>query len=132
MLFLFGKMTSLNKVIKFNIIFMKFRLIKDLITNTGFEEIKLYDKGTIFTPNDEGNYEFTSPDGKIKIQSKEDLLDKNNLFEYLPEIELKVKELEIEEDDIVKNYRIQLDIKTSFRKLKEIEKFLKENVNEML
>ena len=44
MLFLFGKMTSLNKVIKFNIIFMKFRLIKDLITNTGFEEIKLYDK----------------------------------------------------------------------------------------
>jgi hypothetical protein len=40
--------------------------------------------------------------------------------------------LEIEEDDIVKNYRIQLDIKTSFRKLKEIEKFLKENVNEML
>jgi len=102
MLFLFGKMTSLNKVIKFNIIFMKFRLIKDLITNTGFEEIKLYDKGTIFTPNDEGNYEFTSPDGKIKIQSKEDLLDKNNLFEYLPEIELKVKELEIEEDDIVK------------------------------
>lgn len=39
---------------------MKFRLIKDLIINTGFEEIKLYDKGTIFTPNDEGNYEFTS------------------------------------------------------------------------
>ncbi len=132
MLFLFGKMTSLNKVIKFNIIFMKFRLIKDLITNTGFEEIKLYDKGTIFTPNEEGNYEFVSNDGKIKIQSKEDLLDKKNLFEYLPEIELKVKELEIEEDDIVKNYRIQLDIKTSFRKLKEIEKFLKENVNEML
>jgi hypothetical protein len=111
---------------------MKFRLIKDLITNTGFEEIKLYDKGTIFTPNNEGNYEFVSNDGKIKIQSKEDLLDKKNLFEYLPEIELKVKELEIEEDDIVKNYRIQLDIKTSFRKLKEIEKFLKENVNEML
>ena len=132
MLFLFGKMTSLNKVIKFNIIFMKFRLIKDLITNTGFEEIKLYDKGTIFVPNEEGNYEFVSNDGKIKIQSKEDLLDKKNLFEYLPEIELKVKELEIEEDDIVKNYRIQLDIKTSFRKLKEIEKFLKENVNEML
>jgi len=123
---------SLNKVIKFNIIFMKFILIKDLIINTGFEEIKLYDKGTIFTPNEEGNYEFVSNDGKIKIQSKEDLLDKKNLFEYLPEIELKVKELEIEEDDIVKNYRIQLDIKTSFRKLKEIEKFLKENVNEML
>jgi len=132
MLFLFGKMTSLNKVIKFNIIFMKFRLIKDLITNTGFEEIKLYDKGTIFTPNEEGNYEFVSNDGKIKIQSKEDLLDKKNLFEYLPEIELKVKELEIEEDDIVKNYRIQLDVKTSFKKLKEIEKFLKEHVNEML
>jgi hypothetical protein len=111
---------------------MKFRLIKDLITNTGFEEIKLYDKGTIFTANEEGNYEFSSPDGKIKIQSKEDLLDKKNLFEYLPEIELNIKELEIDENDIVKNYRIQLDIKTSFTKLKEIEKFLKENVNEML
>lgn len=111
---------------------MKFRLIKDLITNTGFEEIKLYDKGTIFTPNEQGNYEFKSQDGKIKTQSKEDLLEKNNLFESLPEIELEVKELEIEEDDIVKNYRIQLDIKTSFRKLKEIEKFLKEHVNEML
>jgi hypothetical protein len=111
---------------------MKFRLIKDLITNTGFEEIKLYDKGTIFTPNDEGNYEFTSPDGKTKIQSKEELLDKKNLFEYLPEIELKVEELEIDEIDKIKNYRIQLDIKTSLRKLREIEKFLKENINEMI
>lgn len=111
---------------------MKFRLIKDLITNTGFEEIKLYDKGTIFSPNDEGNYEFNSPDGKVKIQSKEDLLNKKNLFESLPEIVLEVEELEVEEYDKVKNYRIQLDVKTSFRKLKEIEKFLKDNVNEML
>ena len=38
---------------------MNFRLIKYLITNTGFEEIKLYDKGTIFTPNEEGNNEFS-------------------------------------------------------------------------
>lgn len=111
---------------------MKFRLIKDLVINNGFEEIKLYDKGTIFLPNEEGNYEFQSNDGKIKIQTKEELLERKNLFESLPEIDLKVKELEIEEDDIVKNYRIQMDIKTSFKKLREIEKFLRENVNEML
>ncbi len=49
---------------------------------------------TITISNEQGNYEFKSQDGKIKTQSKEDLLEKNNLFESLPEIELEVKELE--------------------------------------
>ena len=42
---------------------MKFILIKDLIINTGFEEIKLYDKGTIFTPNEV----FLSNEVKINV-----------------------------------------------------------------
>ena len=47
-------------------------------------------------------------------------------------IELVVEEVLEEKDNEVKNWRIQLDVKTSLKNLKKIETFIKENIQEML
>jgi hypothetical protein len=108
---------------------MKFRLIKDFILNTGFGEEIILEKGDITEPNESGDYVFP----KIsRTFTKEDLLSKPELFEELPDLKLDIRELTEDEDDKVGNWRIQLDVKTTKRKLKEIEKFIRENVNEML
>ena len=54
------------------------------------------------------------------------------MFESVKEIELNIKEISTNEEDIVRNYRIQLDVKTSSKKLKEIEKVFKEVVSSIL
>ena len=111
---------------------MKFKLIKDIIANSTFEDVLLYEKGTIFIPNEDGLFEFKGMDGNIKYQTEEDLLKRNTMFESVKEIELDIKEISPHEEDMVRNYRIQLDVKTSSKKLKEIEKVFKEVVSSIL
>jgi hypothetical protein len=48
------------------------------------------------------------------------------------EIELTIEEVPEDKDNEVKNWRIQLDVKTSLKNLKKIEVFIKENIQEML
>ena len=129
MLFLFGRVILINKVINFDIIIMKFRLINDFILNTGFGEEIILQKGDITEPNENGDYVFPKLN---KAFTKEDLLSKPELFEELLELKLDVREITEDDENKVGNWRIQLDVKTSRKKLKEIEKFIRENVNEML
>lgn len=107
---------------------MKFRLIKDLVLNTGFEEEVILNKGEIIEDIN-GEYFFTKLN---KVYTKEDLLAKPDIFELLPEIKLEIKEVDQDDEDKIGNWRIQLDVKTSRRKLKEIEIFLRETISEML
>ena len=107
---------------------MKFRLIKDLVLNTGFEEEVILNKGEIIEDTN-GEYFFAKLN---KVYTKEDLLSKPDIFELLPEIKLEIKEVDQEDEDKIGNWRIQLDVKTSKRKLKEIEIFLRETISEML
>ena len=108
---------------------MKFRLINDFILNTGFGEEIILQKGDITEPNKNGDYVFP----KIsRTFTKEDLLSKPELFEELLELKLDVREITEDDENKISNWRIQLDVKTSRKKLKEIEKFIRENVNEML
>lgn len=108
---------------------MKFRLINDFILNTGFGEEIILQKGDITEPNENDDYVFP----KIsRTFTKEDLLSKPELFEELLELKLDVREITEDDDNKIGNWRIQLDVKTSRKKLKEIEKFIRENVNEML
>ena len=129
MLFLFGRVILINKVINFDIIIMKFRLINDFILNTGFGEEIILQKGDITVPNENGDYIFPKLN---RIFTKEDLLSKPELFEELIDLKLDIREIAEDEDDKIGNWRIQLDVKTSKRKLREIERFIRENVNEML
>ena len=54
------------------------------------------------------------------------------LFEEVEELpQIKVTLLE-EDEDSIKNYRLQLDVKTTPRKAKEIENYLRKTLQEML
>lgn len=108
---------------------MKFRLVKDLVLNNGFEDIIIMSKGSIIEPNDVGEYVFEKLG---KNYTKSDILSKPDIFEKIEEVEIKTSLVDENEEDIVRNWRIQLDVKTSMRKLKEIEAFIKENVSSML
>lgn len=78
MLFLFGRVILINKFTNIDIISMKFRLIKDLVLNTGFEEEVILNKGEIIEDTN-GEYFFAKLN---KVYTKEDLLysRKNLLF----------------------------------------------------
>jgi hypothetical protein len=43
-------------------------------------------------------------------------------------VEIKISEISEDDEDIVRNWRIQLDVKTSKKKLKEIERMINEKV----
>ena len=95
----------------------------------------LYTKGKIFEPNEHGEYVISSTQGKMILKYKdmksavdgEDLLFEE--LEELPEIKISILE---EDEDAIKNYRLQLDVKTTPRKAKEIENYLRKTLQEML
>ena len=117
---------------------MKFRLKKDWFINDFLDKVKIYDAGHIFTPDESGNYHikgvnetshFMTFDNMLNAKSEDDLL-----FEPISNesLNLVVEEMPISSDDEIKKWRIQLDVKTSLTKLKEIKKFLEENIPDLL
>jgi hypothetical protein len=95
----------------------------------------LYTKGKVFEPNEHGEYVISSTQGKmiLKYKDMKSALDGEDLlFEELEELpEIKISLLE-EDEDAIKNYRLQLDVKTTPRKAKEIENYLRKTLQEML
>ena len=136
---LFYKNCLGNKVSKKYITSMKFRLKKDWYIDNFFDKVKIYDEGQIFTPNEEGNYIIENPinGGKTKMSFDDMLKATDNgepLFETIneQEIELTLEEVTEDKDNEVKKWRIQLDVNTSLNKLKQIQKFLQENIPDLL
>ena len=128
-----------NKISKKYITSMKFRLKKDWYIDNFFDKVKIYDEGQIFTPNEEGNYIIENPinGGKTKMSFDDMLKATDNgepLFETIneQEIELTLEEVTEDKDNEVKKWRIQLDVNTSLNKLKLIQKFLQENIPDLL
>ena len=95
----------------------------------------LYTKGKIFEPNEHGEYIISSTQGKmiLKYKDMKSALDGEDLlFEEVEELpQIKVTLLE-EDEDSIKNYRLQLDVKTTPRKAKEIENYLRKTLQKML
>jgi len=97
----------------------------------------LYTKGKIFEPNEHGEYiiPISSTQGNLILKYKDMKLADDGedlLFEELEELpEIKISLLE-EDEDAIKNYRLQLDVKTTPRKAKEIENYLRKTLQEML
>ena len=110
---------------------MKFKLIKDIKTNNDFEEIIFYNHGFIFEPNDENLYILNIND-KIKKYSYDYMKLKSDYFVEIVEINSEIVEIDQDEDNKIKDWRIQLDVKTSKNKLLMIQKFINENISEML
>ena len=95
----------------------------------------LYTKGKVFEPNEHGEYVISSTHGKMILKYKDmksSVDGEDLLFEEVEELpEIKVTLLE-EDEDSIKNYRLQLDVKTTPRKAKEIENYLRKTLQEML
>jgi hypothetical protein len=122
---------------------IKFKLKEDWYIEDFFEKVKIYDAGHVFSPSEDGDIK-----GKYVIENQinggrmvmtfDQMLNANNgekaLFEAIDEQEIKlvVEEVPEDKDNEIKNWRIQLDVKTSLKNLKKIEVFIKENIQEML
>ena len=122
---------------------MKFKLKEDWYVEDFFDKVKIYDAGQIFTPTEDGRYLMKGLNGSEMYLRYENMLDAKGigkdglpgepLFEAIKEqeIELIVEEVKDEIED-VKKWRIQLDVNTTQSKLKEIQKFIQENIPDML
>jgi hypothetical protein len=120
----------------------KFILNQDWSYETEFlgsKSIKtLYKKGEIFESNEDGKYQIIIPTGEITLIDLEGIrsikINDNLIFDEESEEEFEIIIEEVLEDDenIVKNWRIQLDVKTTRKKLKEIEKIINKMVKPIL
>jgi hypothetical protein len=117
---------------------MKFELKQDWNYETTFlgktvSKI-LYKKGHIFEPNNNGEYEVIQPTGEI-VNLIESEMSKIDILEKIIEkddIEIIIEEIPDDDDILVRNWRIQLDVKTTRKKLKEIQKIIEEQVKPLL
>jgi len=113
--------------------------LKGELLGKSYQEL-LYNKGEIFEPNSNGEYIIKGPSrlqNQMILKYNEMKSAENNgellfeeIVEKVPEISLTV--LDDDFDDIERNYRLQLDVKTTGRKAKEIEKYLRKTLQEML
>lgn len=122
----------------------KFILKEDMVIKIPgmTKEIKLFDKGKIFESNENNEYVIEMMGGtqvltEDKMREAVDQ-DGNLLFDIVHEevveqdLDIIVEEIPDDDDEQVKRWRIQLDVTTTRKKLKEIEKFVNENVRKLL
>ncbi len=132
--------------------FPRFILKEDWFLETDMLGIKnknlIFSRGQIFESNENGEYhieygvwsENTPNIGGRMILSEEQMRKAKNgeklLFsEEVPpseEVVMTVEEIPDEEEYTVKNWRIQLDVKTTRSKLREVEKIINEMVKPIL
>ena len=132
--------------------FSKFLLKDDWYRDTellGFKNRELiFSKGHIFESDSKGLYnliwggwseENTNIGGRMQLTEKmmrETQDGSNSMFEEMPvevkeEVIMTVEEL-LEDEDVVKSWRIQLDVKTTRTKLREVEKIINDMVKPIL
>ena len=114
---------------------MKFQLKEDWLYESEFlgqkMTKKLYDKGHIFEPiNDK--YEIINQIGEILYLSELDM-NKIDILEKIKEndLDIIIEEIPDDDDNLVRNWRIQLDVKTTRKKLKEFEKIFRESIESL-
>ena len=132
--------------------FSKFLLKDDWYRDTellGFKSRELiFPKGHIFESDSKGLYnliwggwseENTNLGGRMQLTEKmmrEAQDGANSMFEEIPvevkeEVIMTVEELQ-EDEDVVKSWRIQLDVKTTRSKLREVERIINDMVKPIL
>jgi hypothetical protein len=118
---------------------MKYRLTNDWLVEDFFDKIKIYDQGHVFEPNEDGKYEIKGSNGSFTMLTSSQMdeardKDGNPMFERIEELPIESFEIEEapEEDMVVKKWRIQLDVKTTKKKLENIQKMIQENIQGML
>lgn len=120
----------------------KFILKKDWYLETNVLGVKnktlIFSKGQEFNPDDNGKYDISYDGGKMLLDEEEMRAANDNgelLFDEVQEKEelnIIIEEVPEDDDTQVKRWRIQLDVTTTRKKLKEIEKIVNEKVKEIL
>ena len=119
----------------------KFKLNTDWTYETDFLGTKttkiLYIKDHIFEANDDGKYEVINPTGEISFLTDIRNIKINNeiIFDEVLEVkefEILIEELPDDDDTLVQSWRIQLDVKTTKSKLKEVQRIIEEHVRPIL
>ena len=120
---------------------MNFRLKKDWYIEDFFDKTKIYEAGHIFYPDDDGKYTIENPINSGRTRLSFDHMLKSTdgeggeeMFEPVDEknVDLVIEEIADSEDDEIKSWRIQLDVTTSKKNLKKIEKLIRENIQKFI
>jgi hypothetical protein len=117
--------------------FPKFKLIQDLKIETEFAGLKsnqvIFQIGKEFLANVNGIYSIEWSGGKMELDEQQMIEAKQNgspLFEKeIPNYKIIVEEVDENDENLIGNWRIQLDVKTTRKKLKEFEKIFTETAN---
>lgn len=116
----------------------KFKLNKDWNIESDFAGIKnkilIFSEGHTFESNEEGQYIIEWIGGKMSFSEDQMRLNKE-LFtpeEIIDDIEIHIEEISEDDDILVRNWRIQLDVKTTRKKLKEVQRIIEEQVKPIL
>lgn len=74
-----------------------------------------------------------SEDGSLSIKMDIDLIKSNSCFsEIIEPLDIEIKEVPSEEEDMEKDWILQLKITTSRRKIRQIETFIRENLVKLI
>jgi hypothetical protein len=103
----------------------KFKIIEDIF----LADKKLISANTEIFFNDDNELVLESELGQIKL-SKEFL--KNKIKPVEDTLQVKISIVDDEDENVVKNWRLQLDFKSSRKKVHEIEEYLRKTLIEML
>ena len=105
----------------------KFVVLEDIYF---FSNQIIFEKGEIIQLEDTLDVQKAGFSGTFKLED----LKSDKRFKQIDNTEytLNIKELEDDEDLQIKNYRIQVNIKTNRKKLIEIERFLRETLENMV
>ena len=111
----------------------KFKLDKDWVIKSEFLEngIKtIFKEGHIFEANEKGEYIIYSPIGTRNLSLEQ--MRENNRFEEVKKHQMNIEKINNSTDEKVNNWRIQLDVKTTKSKLKEVQRLIEKHVYPIL
>lgn len=117
---------------------MKFKLTQDWIHESIFlgKKIskKLYEKEHIFEPEN-GIFKIINHTGET-IELDELQMKSIDIFEEFNvesnDFEIVIEEISEDDDNLIRNWRIQLDVKTTMKKLKEIQQIVEDQIKPIL
>jgi hypothetical protein len=115
---------------------MKFKVINKFVDFLGNDILTI---GQIIEPNSEGVYEISYGEGitkkylNLSLEEVKNAKQNKDVFIFkeideIDEIDIIIEELPDDDDILVRNWRIQLDVKTTRKKLKEFEKIFRESI----
>ena len=118
---------------------MKLILRNDWTWETNFlgksQSNVLYKSGHIFESNTDELFEINQPTGGMILLTKDQMLQFDFIEEFIERVgdfEIIIEEVPEDDDILVRNWRIQLDVKTTRKKLKEVQRIIEEYVKPIL